>query len=338
MYIMNFRNIIKPKKIEVIGDITPTYGKFSVGPFERGFGITIGNSLRRVLLSSIEGTAVVGIKIDGVSHEFATIKGIKDDALDIALNVKMLKLNLNVDEQRMVYIKKKGIGQVTAGDIISDGSVEILDPEQYIAEITDPETEFYMELYVERGIGYVPVEDYEDKFSDVEIIPVDAIFTPIKRVNYNVENTRVEQKTNYDKLILEIETDGSVKPEDALAFAAKIIKDHMELFINFEEPVYVDEEEEKDEQNEQILEFLDKSIEELELSVRAYNCLKNANIKTLAELCSKTDAEMLKTKNFGRKSLEEIKKVLSELGLGLGMDLEEIGYIQNETDGDSDAS
>ncbi len=338
MYIMNFRNIIKPKKIEVIGEITKTFGKFSVAPFERGYGITIGNSLRRVLLSSIEGTAVVGIKIEGVSQEFSTIKGVKDDVLDISLNVKMLKLNLNVDEQRMVYIKKKGVGPVTAADIVGDTTVEILDPDQYIAYITDPETEFYMELYVERGIGYVPVEDFDSKFEDVEIIPVDAVYTPIKRVNYWVENTRVEQKTNYDKLILEIETDGSVEPKDALAFAAKIIKDHMELFINFEEPVYMDEEEEKDEQNEQILEFLDKSIEELELSVRAYNCLKNANIKTLAELCSRTDAEMLKTKNFGRKSLEEIKKVLSELGLGLGMDLEEIGYIQKDTDGEGDAS
>jgi DNA-directed RNA polymerase subunit alpha len=289
-------------------------------------------------LSSIEGSAVVGVKINGVSQEFSTIKGVKDDVLDITLNVKMLKLNLEVDEQRMVYIKKKGVGPVTAGDIQGDTVVQVLDPDQYITYITDPETEFYMELYVERGIGYVPVEDFESKFDDVEIIPVDAIYTPIKRVNYWTEDTRVGQKTNYDKLILEIETDGSVKPEDALAFASKIIKDHMELFINFEEPVYVDDEEEKDEQNEQILEFLEKSIEELELSVRAYNCLKNANIKTLAELCSKTDAEMLKTKNFGRKSLEEIKNVLSELGLGLGMDLEEIGYTQKETNGESDAS
>jgi DNA-directed RNA polymerase subunit alpha len=335
---MNFKNIMKPKTIESVGEITNNYGKFVAEPFEKGFGITVGNSLRRVLLSSIEGSAVVGIKIDGVTHEYSTIKGVKDDVLDIVLNVKTLKLNLTVDEQRMVYIKKKGVGPVTAADIVGDPNIEILDPEQYIAYITEPDTEFYMELYVERGIGYVKAEELEDKFDDVEVIVVDAIFTPILKVNFYVDNARVGQNTDYDKLTLEIETDGSVKPEDAIAFAAKIIKDHMELFINFDEPVYVDEEEEIDEQNEQILELLDKSIEELELSVRAYNCLTNAEVKTLAELCSKTDAEMLKTKNFGRKSLEEIKKVLADLGLGLGMDLEAIGYITKEVDGENDAS
>jgi DNA-directed RNA polymerase subunit alpha len=335
---MNFKNIMKPKTIESVGEITNNYGKFVAEPFEKGFGITVGNSLRRVLLSSIEGSAVVGIKIDGVTHEYSTIKGVKDDVLDIVLNVKTLKLNLTVDEQRMVYIKKKGVGPVTAADIVGDPNIEVLDPEQYIAYITEPDTEFYMELYVERGIGYVKAEELEDKFDDVEVIVVDAIFTPILKVNFYVDNARVGQNTDYDKLTLEIETDGSVKPEDAIAFAAKIIKDHMELFINFDEPVYVDEEEEIDEQNEQILELLDKSIEELELSVRAYNCLTNAEVKTLAELCSKTDAEMLKTKNFGRKSLEEIKKVLADLGLGLGMDLEAIGYITKEVDGENDAS
>ncbi len=338
MVIMNFKNIMKPKTIESVGEITNNYGKFVAEPFEKGFGITVGNSLRRVLLSSIEGSAVVGIKIDGVTHEYSTIKGVKDDVLDIVLNVKTLKLNLTVDEQRMVYIKKKGVGPVTAADIVGDPNIEVLDPEQYIAYITEPDTEFYMELYVERGIGYVKAEELEDKFDDVEVIVVDAIFTPILKVNFYVDNARVGQNTDYDKLTLEIETDGSVKPEDAIAFAAKIIKDHMELFINFDEPVYVDEEEEIDEQNEQILELLDKSIEELELSVRAYNCLTNAEVKTLAELCSKTDAEMLKTKNFGRKSLEEIKKVLADLGLGLGMDLEAIGYITKEVDGENDAS
>jgi DNA-directed RNA polymerase subunit alpha len=329
---------MKPKTIESVGEITNNYGKFVAEPFEKGFGITVGNSLRRVLLSSIEGSAVVGIKIDGVTHEYSTIKGVKDDVLDIVLNVKTLKLNLTVDEQRMVYIKKKGVGPVTAADIVGDPNIEVLDPEQYIAYITEPDTEFYMELYVERGIGYVKAEELEDKFDDVEVIVVDAIFTPILKVNFYVDNARVGQNTDYDKLTLEIETDGSVKPEDAIAFAAKIIKDHMELFINFDEPVYVDEEEEIDEQNEQILELLDKSIEELELSVRAYNCLTNAEVKTLAELCSKTDAEMLKTKNFGRKSLEGIKKVLADLGLGLGMDLEAIGYITKEVDGENDAS
>ncbi|WP_169310299.1 DNA-directed RNA polymerase subunit alpha [Flexistipes sinusarabici] len=332
--VMNFRSLIKPKKIEQ-EKVTKNYGKYSIEPYEKGFGITVGNALRRVLLSSIEGSAVVGIRIDGVNHEYATIPGVLEDVVDIILNVKSLDLKLHTHEQRKVRIEKKGEGNVTAADIIGDPNVEVLDGSQHIATITDPNVTLNMELFVERGVGYVPAEDMKEKFDEVDIIPVDAVFAPIRKVNYTVDNARVGHSTDYDKLILELETDGSINPEDAIAFAAKIIKDHMELFINFEEPEYEEEEDEVDEKNEQILELLDKSIEELELSVRAYNCLKNAEIKTLAELCSKTDAEMLKTKNFGRKSLEEIKKVLSELGLSLGMDLESIGYTEkNESEGE----
>jgi DNA-directed RNA polymerase subunit alpha len=332
MILMQFQNLIRPKKIEPIGDVTRNYGKFVVEPLERGFGITIGNSLRRTLLSTIEGTAVVGVKIEGVTHEYAAIPGIFEDVVDIILNIKSLELNLHTHSQVRVVIDKTGEGVVTAKDIHGDPNVEILNPDQHIATITDPNKRLYMELIVERGIGYVPAEELKDKFDEVDIIPVDAIFSPIKRVNYFVDNARVGQSTDYDKLIMEVETDGSVRPEEAIAFAAKIIKDQMEFFINFEEPEYVEEKEETAERdNSEILELLDKSIEELELSVRAYNCLKNANIKTLAELCSKTDAEMLKTKNFGRKSLEEIKKVLNDLGLSLGMDLEAIGYVKKET-------
>ncbi len=334
MIVMNFRSLIKPKKIEQ-EKVTKNYGKYSIEPYEKGFGITVGNALRRVLLSSIEGSAVVGIRIDGVNHEYATIPGVLEDVVDIILNVKSLDLKLHTHEQRKVRIEKKGEGNVTAADIIGDPNVEVLDGSQHIATITDPNVTLNMELFVERGVGYVPAEDMKEKFDEVDIIPVDAVFAPIRKVNYIVDNARVGHSTDYDKLILELETDGSINPEDAIAFAAKIIKDHMELFINFEEPEYEEEEDEVDEKNEQILELLDKSIEELELSVRAYNCLKNAEIKTLAELCSKTDAEMLKTKNFGRKSLEEIKKVLSELGLSLGMDLESIGYTEkNESEGE----
>ncbi|AEI14178.1 MAG: DNA-directed RNA polymerase subunit alpha [Flexistipes sp.] len=334
MIVMNFRSLIKPKKIEQ-EKVTKNYGKYSIEPYEKGFGITVGNALRRVLLSSIEGSAVVGIRIDGVNHEYATIPGVLEDVVDIILNVKSLDLKLHTHEQRKVRIEKKGEGNVTAADIIGDPNVEVLDGSQHIATITDPNVTLNMELFVERGVGYVPAEDMKEKFDEVDIIPVDAVFAPIRKVNYTVDNARVGHSTDYDKLILELETDGSINPEDAIAFAAKIIKDHMELFINFEEPEYEEEEDEVDEKNEQILELLDKSIEELELSVRAYNCLKNAEIKTLAELCSKTDAEMLKTKNFGRKSLEEIKKVLSELGLSLGMDLESIGYTEkNESEGE----
>ncbi len=329
MIMMNFRSLIKPKKIEPVGQITATYGKFIAEPYEKGFGITIGNSLRRVMLSSIEGSAVVGVRIEGVKSEFSTISGVVEDVVEILLNVKTLELKSHTQDRCRVYIKKKGIGAVTAGDITGDSNVEVLNPEQHILTISDPNLEFYMELYVERGIGYVPSGEFEDKFSEIDIIPVDAVFTPIKKVNYHVENARVGQSTDYDKLIMEIETDGSIRPEDALAFAAKIIKDYIMQFINFEEVIEREVESESVKTNDHILEMLDNSIEELELSVRAYNCLKNANIKTLHELCSKTDGEMLRTKNFGRKSLEEIKKVLSVLGLSLGMDLESLGYNKN---------
>lgn len=332
MIMMNFRNLMKPKKIEPVGQITSTYGKFMAEPYEKGFGITIGNALRRVMLSSIEGSAVVGVRISGVKSEFSTIPGVIEDVVEILLNIKSLELNSHNQEQRRVFIKKKGVGPVTAADITGDSAVEALKPEQHILTITDESLEIYIELFVERGIGYVPSCEFEDKFTEIDIIPIDAVFTPIKKVNYQVENARVGQSTDYDKLTMEIETDGSVRPEDALAFAAKIIKDYVTQFINFEEVVEREIETEAVKNNDHIIEMLDNSIEELELSVRAYNCLKNANIKTLYELCSKTDGEMLKTKNFGRKSLEEIKKVLSDLGLSLGMDLESLGYNKNDSE------
>jgi len=326
MIIMNFHEIIKPRKIEAVGEVTNKNGVYVAEPYEKGFGITVGNALRRVMLSTVEGTAVIGLKIDGVSNEFATLEGVYEDVVDILLNIKMLNLKLHTHETRRVYIRKTGEGPVTAGDITGDTMVEVLDPDQPICTITDPDKELYIELVVKRGIGYVPAEELEKDFDEVDMLAVDAVFTPIKKVNYHVDNARVGQSTDYDRLTLEIETDGSINPEDAIGFAAKIIKDQMNLFINFDEPVVEDVEDDEDKQNDQLLDLLDKSIEELELSVRAYNCLKNAAIKTLAELCMKTDAEMLKTKNFGRKSLEEIKKVLQELGLSLGMDLETIGY------------
>lgn len=332
MIMMNFRSLIKPKSIEPVGQVSSTYGQFVIEPYEKGFGTTIGNALRRVMLSSIEGTAVVGVRIEGVTNEFSTVPGVIEDVVEILLNIKELTLCSSSQEQVRVYIQKKGKGPVTAADIKGDASVEVLNPDQHILTISDDSIELNMELFVERGIGYVPSGEFEDKFSEIDILPIDAIFTPIKRVNYHVENARVGQSTDYDKLILEIETDGSVRPEEAMAFAAKIVKDYMTQFINFEEK---DEEEadiEDNKGNSQIIEMLDNSIEELELSVRAYNCLKNANIKTLYELCSKTDGEMLKTKNFGRKSLEEIKKVLSDLGLSLGMDLESLGYKKKDTE------
>lgn len=334
MIMMNFRNLMKPNSIEPVGQITDRYGKFVAEPYEKGFGVTIGNTLRRVMLSSIEGSAIVGVRISGVKNEFSTIPGVIEDVVEILLNVKVLELKSSVQEQRRVFIKKKGIGPVTAGDIEGDTAVEVLNPEQHILTITDDNTEVYLEFFVERGIGYVHSEEFEDRFPEIDIIPIDAVFTPIKKVNYYVENARVGQSTDYDKLTIEIETDGSIRPEDCLAFAAKIIKDYMTQFINFEEQVERVAVAESVKGNDHILEMLDNSIEELELSVRAYNCLKNANIKTLYELCNKTDGEMLKTKNFGRKSLEEIKGVLSGLGLSLGMDLESLGYNKNDSEVD----
>lgn len=328
MIVMNFKSLKKPKAIETVGEVTDRFGVFVAEPLQKGFGVTVGNALRRVLLSSIEGAAVVGIKISGVTNEFATISGVKEDVVDIILNVKMLEVQSDTWDQRHVYIKKKGPGVITARDIQGDSTVRFLNPDQPIMTVTGNDTEIYMELYVERGIGYLPSEEMEGKFNDdVEIIAVDAIFTPIKKVSYKVDNARVGQSTDYDKLTLEVQTDGSVRPDDAVAFAAKIIKDYISLFISFDEPAE-EETVEAPKNNDHVVEMLNKSIEELELSVRAYNCLKNANIKTLSELCGRTDGEMLKTKNFGRKSLEEIKKVLSELGLSLGMDLESLGIKQ----------
>jgi DNA-directed RNA polymerase subunit alpha len=326
MVLMDFRQIVKPKGVD-IEKLEGNFASFKLEPLERGFGITIGNALRRILLSSIEGSAIIGVKIAGANHEFTTIPGVHEDVVNILLNLKSLRLNLNSHEIKRYHIKKKGEGIVKADDIEKDALLEILNPEHLIVTITDQNTEIDMELIVKRGIGYVPAEEISSYLGgEVDVIPLDAIYSPIKKVSYRVENARVGQSTDYDSLHFEIETDGSLKPEDALAYAAKILKDHMELFINFEEPLYSKIENTEDKNKLVIFELLDKSIEELELSVRAYNCLKNANIKTLSELCSKTDSDMLKTKNFGRKSLEEIKNVLTELGLSLGMDLEAMGY------------
>ncbi|MBI1822019.1 MAG: DNA-directed RNA polymerase subunit alpha [Nitrospirae bacterium] len=309
-----------PKKLECEQEsLTPTYGKFFAEPFERGFGTTIGNSLRRVLLSTIAGAAVTSIKIEGVLHEFSNITGVKEDVTDIILNIKNLRLKMHTDKPKSIHIRKKGLGTVTGKDIIHDSEIEILTPDLHIATL-DKDANLDMELTVKIGRGYVPAERNKEEGTAIGVIPVDSIFTPVKKVNFNVENARVGRITDYDKLILEIWTDGSVVPADAVAFAAKILKDHLTIFINFEEK----EEEAVDkteEQKEEINKNLLKSVNELELSVRAANCLKNADIKSILELVQKTEGEMLKTKNFGRKSLNEIKEILEEMGLSLGMKL-----------------
>lgn len=308
-----------PKRLEFEKDTySDTYGRFFAEPFERGFGTTIGNSLRRILLSSIVGAAVTSVKIEGVLHEFTSIQGVKEDVTDIILNIKALRLKLHVDRPKIIYLKKKGPGIVKGSDITPDADVEILTPDLHIATL-DKDAVLEMEMIVKHGRGYITAEKNKEEGLPIGVIPIDSIFSPIKRVNYHVENARVGQETDYDRLILEVTTDGSIKPDDAVAYAAKILKDHMNIFINFDEEEEIFEPKVEEKKEEEINKNLLRSVDELELSVRAYNCLKNANIKTIAELVQKSEAEMLKTKNFGRKSLNEIKEILAEMGLTLGM-------------------
>jgi len=320
---MRLKDFQIPKKLEFEQEtLTNTYGKFIAEPFERGFGTTIGNSLRRVLLSSIAGAAVTSVRIEGVLHEFSTITGVKEDVTDIILNVKNLRLKLYSDKTKTIHIKKKGAGEVKGKDIIHDADVEILTPDLHLATL-DKDAYLEMEMTVKIGRGYVPAERNKEEGAPIGVIPIDSIFSPVRKVNFIVENARVGRVTDYDKLIMELVTDGSVRPEEALAFSAKILKDHLSIFITFDEKDEVHEpivEEKQKEFNKNLL----RSVNELELSVRAANCLKNANIKTIADLVQRSEAEMLKTKNFGRKSLNEIKEILSEMGLSLGMKLENL--------------
>lgn len=320
----NWRELIRPKRVQVEEEThTDTYGKFIVEPLERGFGITIGNSLRRIILSSIQGSAIVSVKIDGVLHEFSTIPGVLEDVTEIILNLKGVRFKLIDVEEATVRLSKEGEGEVRAGDIETGDSAVVLNPDHYIATLS-PEGRLHMEMVVRMGKGYVPAEKNKDKDHEIGVIPVDALFSPIKKVNYIVTNTRVGQIADYDKLILEVWTDGSVLPEDALAYAAKILKEQMNPFINFEEEPEPEEMEEEEKEADLLFENLFRPVSELELSVRSANCLKNANITLIGELVQRTEAEMLKTKNFGRKSLSEIKNILAEIGLSLGMNLDEL--------------
>lgn len=317
----NWRDLIRPKMLEVEREtLTHTYGKFSCEPLERGFGTTIGNSLRRVLLSSLQGAAICAVKIDGALHEFQTLPDVVEDVTDIVLNLKEVLIRVHDPKTRVLRCDKEGEGVVTAGDIQLIDGVEILNPQQPICTLARG-GRFHAELTVQTGRGYVPAERNKTSNMPIGTIPIDALFSPIKKVNYVVTNSRVGQQTDYDKLTLEVWTDGSVKPEDAVAFAAKILKDQLTIFINFEE-TYEPSDEPVSEEQEKLNENLDKSVDELELSVRSANCLQNANIRYIGELVQRSEAEMLKTKNFGRKSLKEIKEILSEMGLQLGMKLE----------------
>ncbi len=311
-----------PMRVEVDKEtLSPTYGRFTAEAFERGFGTTIGNSLRRVLLSSLTGAAVTTVRIEGVLHEFSTIPGVTEDVTSIILNVKSLRLALHSDKPKTIRLKKKGPGEAKGSDIIHDGDITILTPDLHIATL-DKDATLDMEMVVKHGRGYVPAERNKEEGLPIGVIAVDSIFTPIKRVNFHVENARVGRVTDYDKLTLEIWTDGTITPQDALSTAASILRDHLDIFINPEERAEAKPEVAKEERTREINKNLFRSVNELELSVRAANCLKNANIKTIADLVQKTEVEMLKTKNFGKKSLNEIKEVLAGMGLSLGTKLD----------------
>jgi DNA-directed RNA polymerase subunit alpha len=300
--------------------LSDTYGKFIAEPFERGFGTTLGNSLRRVLLSSLQGAAIVSVRVKGILHEFSSIPGVTEDVTDIILNLKGVRLRLHGHESRNIRIVKKGGGVVTGGDIVTDSHVEVLNPEHHILTC-GKDADVEMDMVVALGKGYVPAERNRDEKAPVGTIPIDAIFSPVKKINFTVTNARVGQITDYDKLILEMYTDGSIKPDDVVAYAAKILKEQLQIFINFDEEI----EEvalEETEESRKINENLYRSVDELELSVRSANCLKNANIHLIGDLVQKTEAEMLKTQNFGRKSLNEIKDILADMGLSLGLALE----------------
>ncbi|MCH7679497.1 DNA-directed RNA polymerase subunit alpha [candidate division KSB1 bacterium] len=328
---MNWPNLQMPESIEIDeANYSDSFGRFILQPLERGFGVTIGNSLRRILLSSLPGAAISMIRVDGVLHELTTIPGVVEDVAEMILNLKEVRFKLMTKRPEKLTVHLEGPRDFKAGDI-QNGTTEfeILNPDHHIATLNN-EANFDIEFRISRGHGYVPAEENKQPDQPIGSIPIDAIYTPIKRVSYNVENTRLEDRTDYEKLILEVETDGSITPDDALTYAAKILKDHVQLFINFdiepeeEEPVEVDEE------VLQIRRLLKMPVDELELSVRSYNCLMAANIKTIGDLVKRDEPEMLKFRNFGRKSLQELTKILEEKGLHFGFDTKK--YLKGGTE------
>ncbi len=316
----NWQELIKPNKVDVSTNKDPNrFGTVVVEPLERGYGLTVGNALRRVLLSSLQGAAVTSIKVDGVLHEFSSIPGVREDVTDIVLNIKSLAIRMHAEGSKKVRLVAEGPCEVKAGMIETSADIEIVNPELLICTLGD-KAKLSMELTVSTGKGYRPAAQNRAEDAPIGLIPVDSIFSPVRRISYKVEDTRVGQITDYDKLTLDVETNGTIKPEDAVAFAARILQDQLQVFVNFQEPTAVSKEEAKDE-----LPFsrhLLRKVEELELSVRSANCLKNDNIVYIGDLVQKTEADMLRTPNFGRKSLNEIKEVLTNMGLHLGMKVE----------------
>jgi DNA-directed RNA polymerase subunit alpha len=317
MITKNWSELIKPNKLEVLSS-SATKAVIVAEPLERGYGLTLGNALRRVLLSSLQGAAVTAVQIDGVLHEFSSIAGVREDVTDIVLNIKEISIKMEGDGPKRMVIRKEGPGAVTAGDIQTVGDVQILNPQHVICTL-DEGAEIRMELTVNTGKGYVPADRNRSEDAPIGLIPVDSLYSPVRKVSYKIDNTRECQVLDYDKLTLTVETDGSVSPEDAVAYAARIIQDQLSIFVNFDEP-------QKEEVREEVAELafnpaLLKKVDELELSVRSANCLKNDNIVYIGDLIQKTEAEMLRTPNFGRKSLNEIKEVLAGMGLHLGMEV-----------------
>ena len=321
----NWRDLIKPRRLDVDAEtLTGTYGKFVAEPLERGFGTTLGNSLRRVLLSSLQGAAITTVKIEGnggmVEHEFASVPEVSEDVTDIVLNLKEVRLRMHTNEPKTIRIEAEGPKEVKAGDIIADDQVEVLNPGHHVCTLAEG-GKIRIEMITRRGRGYVSAQNNKVAGSPIGSIAIDSLFSPIVKVNYQVTNARVGQQTDFDKLALEVWTDGSVSPQDAVAYASKILKEQLSVFVNFEEteePTAVESPREEAKLNENLF----RSVDELELSVRSANCLQQANIRSIGDLVQKTEAEMLKTKNFGRKSLKEIKEILAEIGLSLGMKLE----------------
>ncbi len=319
---MKWRNLLMPKEItRDDATATDTNARFIVEPLERGFGLTLGNALRRTLLSSIQGAAVSAVRIKGVLHELSNIPGVIEDVTDVVLNLKQLVVVMHNDDPKFLKLKVTKQGPIRAGDFAEDADIEIVNPDLVLCTAAE-NTEVEMDILVGHGRGYVPGETHDLGDYDIGLIPMDSNFSPIRKVAYTVENTRVGQRTDYDRLILEITTNGSITPEDALGYAAKILKDHMLLFIKFDEAPMEAAEPVVDEERDRLRELLGRSVEELELSVRSGNCLRRANIKTLGDLVRRSEGEMLKYRNFGKQSLKEITEILSGMGLGLGMDID----------------
>ncbi len=321
-----FKGFQKPKRLVANTEtLTDRYGMFMAQPFERGFGTTIGNSLRRVLLSSIEGAAITAVRIEGISHEFSPIEGVVEDGTDIILNLKQIPFKMTTDATKTVYLRVDKPGEVFSSQIETDPDVEVLDRNMHIATVGDGAS-LNIEMRIKQGRGYVSAERNQEEDLPIGYIPIDSVHSPVRKVNFSVEAARLGQVTDYDKLSLEVWTNGAISPQDSIGQAAKLLKDHMSIFINFEETPDV-EEERTERAMDQMNEILSRSVDELELSVRSYNCLKNANIQTIADLVQKSEAEMLRTKNFGRKSLNEIKEILSGLSLSFGMKFDSQGRL-----------